>query len=254
MEKMKESKKVFIINAAGGNATALMVLNKPLKRKEYSEIGKKMMTDFSDYLVEQAGFLVLLNDHFEMSGGEFCGNAARAAALLFNYFKKVTSFTMSGFDGKIEIDISNKNSKKPVVSCYFPGLTTSYQNTDQGNIKIVDLGGIVHIVILGDFPKENYKKIHKKLTNEFSFTNRPAVGVIWLTKQKEKVRIDPVVWVKEIDSFFYESSCGSGSIAAAAISNCSKIIQPSLEEVTVELKDKGILLTSEMEVIYECRY
>lgn len=250
---MKKKRKVYIINAAGGNATAIMLLDVPLKRKEYSEIGEKMISDFNRFKVEQAGFLLMGSSHFEMSGGEFCGNAARAAALLLFRYGKEASFTMSGFNGLIKAELE-ESQDGPIIMCTFQNLNPQAQSTSNKKIKIVDLDGIVHIVISEKFPKDNYENIHKNLTADFNLKERSAVGVIWMNFVENKLKIDPVVWVKEINSFFYESSCGSGSIAAAVVSGYEEIHQPSGKIIEVSKNQSGISLKSEMEVIYEGKY
>ncbi|MCF7820049.1 MAG: hypothetical protein K9M44_01070 [Candidatus Pacebacteria bacterium] len=249
----KNINKVFVINAAGGNATAIMLLKEPLSREEYAKIGKRMMNDFESFQVEQAGFLLLDTMHFEMSGGEFCGNAARAAAMLFFDLRQSNKFTMSGFLGEIVSRVKYTSTDKKIaeVSCDFPSLNPVPQLTDIKNTKIVDLGGIVHIVVNDNFPKEDYQQIHTKLTERFNLQNKAAVGVVWYNISGNDARIDPVVWVKDIDSFFYETSCGSGSIAVASVSGAENIFQPSGEKIIVKINNEGVNLKSDMEVIYE---
>ena len=66
-----------------------------------------------------------------------------------------------------------------------------------------------------------------------------------------RVYIEPVVWVRAIDTFFHETSCGSGSIAVAASTGQQEIVQPSGETITVTISASGVELQSEMEVLSE---
>ncbi len=163
---------------------------------------------------------------------------------------------MSGFNGQIEAKITELQSKNNFfVSCYFKKMLiqTAKKEINNKEIWIVDLGGIIHVVLEDDFPKNSYQEIHNKITQELNLQNRKAVGVIWIKKiNTQKIIMHPVVWVNEINSFFYESSCGSGSIAVSKITNCSEIVQPSGEKITALIdKQNNVVLESEMEVIYE---
>ena len=94
-----------IITAAGGNATAIDILAAPLTRAAYAARGQALVATYAAQGVEQAGFLIRTANaaHFEMAGGEFCGNAARAAALLLAPQGGAVSFSMSGFAGITKI-------------------------------------------------------------------------------------------------------------------------------------------------------
>lgn len=115
----------------------------------------------------------------------------------------------------------------------------------------MDLGGIVHVVLEAAFPAaaEAFRARHRALCVQLDLAARSAVGVVWCERTHERVAIHPVVWVREVDSFFYESSCGSGSIAAAAVCGVGTVRQPSGREMDVTLDAAGIALASEMAVL-----
>lgn len=248
---------LHIISAAGGNATAIQVLELPLSRKNYELRGKGLMELGQQYNVEQCGFLVLgPENHFEMSGGEFCGNAARSVALLISQIDKKSevSFTMSGYSGTVKATISNNANKTPTVKCIFTDLDYSMMRksfTDE-NVTIVDLGGIVHVIFSSAFPLDSYEKMHRSVVDVLDFSGRSAVGVVWLKSDNDRIAIDPVVWVRAVDTFYYETSCGSASIAVAIMSNKSlvDIYQPSGQSISVRTLKNTIELESIMEVIY----
>jgi len=98
------------------------------------------------------------------------------------------------------------------------------------------------------FDKENYSRQAKSIIQKLNLLNLPAVGVIWFDDRQ----IHPVVYVKDIDTLFYENSCGSGSIAYgiyhAYLENKDglfnfDVVQKNKEivKVFVEIKDKIIL-------------
>jgi len=247
-------KDVQIITAADGNATAIQTIPTGLTRQEYANRGKSLMSETGSFGVEQCGFLVPADRHFEMSGGEFCGNAARAAAILFSqaFDKNVLEFTMSGAPKAIQAKVKHIADKKYDVSCLFKDLKAEAKKVMVAGqpATLVDLGGIVHVVIEADFP-DNYENQHRQITQELDLINREAVGVCWITKEGASVTMHPVVWVKDIDSFFYEGSCGSGTIAVGKVTGLNQVIQPTGKSIDVKFEENDIQLHSQMEITHE---
>lgn len=249
--------KRFLITAAGGNGTAMCVLDAPLTRAQYASQGAELGADFERFGAEQAGFLVLPDKHLEMAGGEFCGNATRATAVALYTLTgdRSPTYTVSGFDGIVKADVSRIDASNFRVTAVLPGLKVKTSNAIvRGNIpaEIVDLGGIVHVLIKEPFPDANaYRQWHREIVRELDLDNRDAVGVIWYRPDGGTVRIDPVVWVRAIDSFFYEQSCGSGSIAAGAVCGTPLVVQPTGKTIEAIINDSGVTLESDMEVTRE---
>lgn len=252
----------FIITAAGGNATAIERLAAPLSRAAYVIRGQALVNAHAAQGVEQAGFLIGTateaadSAHFEMAGGEFCGNAARAAALLLAPQGGTVSFSISGFAGQVEAEVVRRATDF-WVRCRLPGMQAVVQpvRLDDGSpAALVDLGGIVHIVLEAAFPTapDIYRAHHRALCARFNLSSRPAVGVVWCRRTSGSVAIHPLVWVREVDSFFYETSCGSGSIAAAAVCGTGVVRQPSGQAIDVILNATGITLASGMAVLDGC--
>jgi diaminopimelate epimerase len=259
MQKRNVSMKsrTFVITAAGGNGTAIRVLEHPLSRAEYASQGKQLLQEMENFGAEQAGFLIPENNHFEMAGGEFCGNGSRSAAILFSEIqqKPKVSFTVSGFNGTVTAKVTKTSDKIYFVEGIFPGLLAVRKDVVLSNNQpatIVDLGGIVHVVIEASFPSKAdvYRAIHHSITRELNFENRSCVGVIWIEHLKKAVKMHPVVWVKEVDSFFYEQSCGSGTIAVSKVTGIPSVIQPTGKKIEAEITPKAVVLKSEMEVVY----
>lgn len=245
-----------LITAAGGNGTAIRVIDEPLSRSEYEKSGKILESNMQQYGAEQAGFLVLQDRHFEMAGGEFCGNATRAAALLLARItgSSELSFTTSGFDGSVSAVVASQSSNICTVSCRFPGMPTVQQDVVlAGGQKavIVNLGGIVHVVIDNDFPKNpsDYTAAHQAINRQFRLDLFDAVGVIWYQWTGNSVTMHPVVWVKAVDTFYYETSCGSGAIAVAKVTGMSIVTQPTGKVIAVDFLPDAVVLGGEMQVI-----
>ena len=249
---------LYVITAAGGNATAIRLLEKPLSRAEYETRGRQLMSETESLGAEQCGFLLPADHHLEMSGGEFCGNASRAAAVLFSVLDNAerVHFTVSGFKGTVSGTVQPNGERGFLVECTFPGLpTTSNDVTVLENqaATLVDLGGIVHVVIRAPFPEDpkEYQRQHRSICRELKLEDRDAVGVIWIEEGNGSVTMHPVVWVKGIDTFFYETSCGSGTIAVGKTTGVRSIIQPSRQIINATISDGEVTLQSEMEITHE---
>jgi hypothetical protein len=254
---MLDSTTTAVIAAANGNGTAIEVIASPLTRAEYVRRGRILGENTERLGAEQAGFLVSSQSHFEMAGGEFCGNASRAAAVMFSKLRGADNveFTVSGFKGLVSATVDRRSDNEYYVRCRFPGMSVEVYPVEghEQTINIVDLGGIVHVVVESRFPAqaEIYRETHHHLTEELSLRERDAVGVVWIERKDDSVAIHPVVWVRSIDTFFYESSCGSGTIAACAVTGVSDIIQPTGKIIRAEVDGDFVTLESDMEVIHD---
>ena len=74
-----------------------------------------------------------------------------------------------------------------------------------------------------------------------------AVGVIFLSKNNE---MKPFVWVKDVDTFYEETACGSGSISSALAIQKSQnkkyyIKQPSGVVFEIKLSKNTIVISGE---------
>lgn len=254
---MANSTTTAVIAAANGNGTAIEVIASPLTRAEYVRRGRILGENTERLGAEQAGFLVSSQSHFEMAGGEFCGNASRAAAVMFSKLRGADNveFTVSGFKGLVSATVDRRSDNEYYVRCRFMGMSVGVYPVEghEQTINIVDLGGIVHVVVESRFPAqaEIYRETHHHLTEELSLRERDAVGVVWIERKDDSVAIHPVVWVRSIDTFFYESSCGSGTIAACAVTGVSDIIQPTGKIIRAEVDGDFVTLESDMEVIHD---
>lgn len=252
--KVKTRRK--LVTAAGGNGTAIEIINRPLSRSDYVSRGKILENDLEPFGAEQAGFLVLDENHFEMAGEEFCGNATRSAAVLLyqEKGKDDVSFTVSGFSGTVRALIEPLTNNLFFVKAVFSQMTVRAEEitlSDGTTASIVDLGGIVHVVIEGEFPNDEkvYTSRHRQIVSELNLEERDAVGVVWFQKKLDTVMMHPVVWVRSVDTFYYESSCGSGTIAVGKVTGASSVVQPTEKTISVEIGEDYVVLSSEMEVV-----
>lgn len=221
----------YSIYYPGGNTTALvnqLILNPALKKR----INDKIMA--VNPQVEQVGFLSQRSYRLEMAGGEFCGNATRCAA--FYYLK--------GQTGKIRLKVSGV-TKELMAGIDNQGNTWAEMPVKSVNKKfgfnIVTLEGITQIISYAKPGKQKAKTILKKLG---LLSSAPAAGVIFTQQQRKIIKIYPIVWVRDIKTFFYETACASGTAAVGMFESITTkkknitllIQQPSKFFISVSVK------------------
>jgi len=160
--------------------------------------------------VEQVGIILNVQNDictFRMVGDEFCGNACRCAAAYMktNYGKMKSRLFINALEVGGEADcLSSKITLKEKK------LIRKLTPRKDGSI-LVEMNGMT--IIVGDNPSlaENYDQIKTELAWEEPIP--PAIGVMYI--KKENNQLFPFVWVRDADTFFEETGCVSGSIAAA---------------------------------------
>ena len=229
MKKIKINNKevYFNIYNPGGNITALVI------NDNYNSIIKKKINDYilKEYkYVEQVGFIS--NNKLEMAGGEFCINALRCAIYYLSTINK--NLEINILDKKIEGSINSK-----YVSINFE-INKNINEIIKNNI--VNLDGI-SLIFLDD--KDN-KKLIKDINKAYEVISKKikninidskAIGIVLIDKNS----IYPFIWVKEIDTLYFETACGSASIAYALLKykNTNKtrfvVKQPSGYDVEIKI-------------------
>ena len=227
----------FVANPAG-NITIFVV--SPAERSEYKEIAERLLA-IDELHGEQVGFIKEGN-RMEMCGLEFCGNASRSFALW--YAKNRAGLTGKG---KVTVDVSGADAPIDVEV----DTNTNYTKLEMPMPKriimwedgiLVDLGGIMHLV-LWDVPAsaETFEKYKKEINDKY---NPPAMGVMFVNKKT--LEMTPVVYVRDVDTTYFEGSCGSGSVATAVALSMEKgpgeysfeLTQPAGKIVASIIKEK----------------
>lgn len=208
---MKKVIKNITILRPGGNDTAL-VPGINWSKKEKRVINDSIMEKYKN--VEQVGFVDLSKPDLQMAGGEFCGNATRSATFL----------TLKGQPGEIKIRVSGAKrllkagiNKEGKAWSEMPIYKNPKNISREGKYTIVPLYGITLVVIEQKekfINQETAKKEALKILEKFGLINSvPAAGVMFLYKKNGFYAIEPVVWVQDIKTFFYETACASGTTA-----------------------------------------
>ena len=231
----------------GGNLTALVNgCDYTLEQKK--NINKIIMEKYPQ--IEQVGFLSNDEKRLEMAGGEFCLNASRCA--IYEYSKRENneiSLSVSGTNQQLLGKLLNKNTVEVKMNI---GRKIDELIDKQTDLICINLSGIL-IAIMDekeskkyiDKLKENEKQTKeeiKKLIMEKINSSEKAVGIVLLEKIFNKIKINPIVWVKDIDTCFYETACGSGSLGLAIYNyflnkeEQTEIVQPSGYSINIKLE------------------
>ena len=195
----------FVRGDPAGNITFLVLT--PVPESARSAAARELLARCGG---EQAGFLVppiLGGDcRLEMMGGEFCGNALRVLGRWWAEGHPGTQRLrgeISGCGHPLEITVTAEHVRAEIP---LPEKITAFSGRDA-----VVFAGIVHLVGDGRVPtEEESRALTRRACEHFS---RPAAGVMTLDRNT----MTPVVYVRDTDTLYYESSCASGTAAAAAV-------------------------------------
>jgi len=173
----------------------------------------------------------------EMFGGEFCGNAARSAIWLLTGGKNyIGLIEVSGVDSPLTFKVRNG-----AVRLEMPVPSTGELVRPVKEGRLVQLGGIMQLVVTEPQDSLSPRQLLTSLLQEntYNLNNQPAVGVTYYDETSGRAEFS--VWVKEVNTVFDETACGSGTSAigiAQLWPNYSSVsidvIQPSGEIINTE--------------------
>ncbi len=213
-------KNIRILTANPAGNVTIFVLDK-FERSQYQGIATQLLA-IEELHGEQVAFVT--GEHsMEMCGLEFCGNASRSFALMLAKDRGINGdayveICVSGCDEPLSVFV---NTERNYTRIKMPNplsvkdLTFTYQKEDAdvvSPVKVVDFGGILHVIVTNQNPtRENFEYIKGRVYEKLS---PPAFGVMFF--DAEKNFLTPVVYVKDVDTTYFEGSCGSGATAVAA--------------------------------------
>lgn len=228
----------FVILRPAGNDTAL-VLNPIEDEQLRQQINNRILSKYPS--VEQVGFVNLSSKSSKliMAGGEFCGNAARCTAWIAQKGKPgEIALSVSGVDQVLRAGVTSDFSawsQMPVDGMInqivTPICTQSTKVTFEGITHVVIYDSKVSGLSEADLKQKAFNILEKQRLTKSVI----AAGVMFVTQTSPKVVLKPVVWVRDIQTLYYETACGSGTCAVgldfARKQNKSislSVIQPSL--------------------------
>lgn len=240
----------FTMVKPGGNNTALV--HDLIPRQYHGEIAKEVILK-KDTDGEQVGYLELSTlpktvCRLQMMGGEFCGNATRSTVMLIakafltgdvglNPFalEHITRsencldvpMEVSGYDGVLHaevvlddqnhiLDIFATMPVRPEATC-----TEKRQPTVNGKSfdgTLVHLYGISHLLIpesdgIAGLNRDARKQHAERILTEENLRDLEAAGVIFYTEHDGQYAIDPYVFVRDSNTMYAETACGTGTTA-----------------------------------------
>jgi diaminopimelate epimerase len=233
----------YNIYSPGGNDTALVlgiIDDKILKKRINNSIQEEHPN------IEQVGFTQQINDEYvlDMAGGEFCGNATMAAIYYF----------LNGRKGKLHISVSGTSKKlqggvnQNQTTWVEMPISQSFQSINLGKqFSVVRMDGIKYVIVETSNVPSDIKRLEKEaytiLKRSNFLSSGPASGVIFLYDINNRLRIDPVVWVKEMNTLSYETACGSGTTAVGLLKSLKEnrtiervVEQPSGSKINIKVK------------------
>ena len=150
----------------------------------------------------------------EMAGGEFCGNATRAFAMVMQQEMGVPSpstmrLEVSGCDHLVTA-FSDLKSGTAESEMPLPRSVRTVQVGGHSGV-LVDLEGIAHLVVEDVAPSLDFFQEVEPLFQEIP--GLEAYGVMFLNRSTSHVT--PLVKVPAANTLVWEGSCGSGSVASA---------------------------------------
>ena len=221
---MKNNTPYTLVDTAG-QTTA--VVDVPLPRSKQPAISKPIMKSIKD--IGQVCFIEKGTRYprLQMMGGELSVNGCAAGA--FYWLKKMdlkfARFETSGDGLIIDVKLQNDSTK----------LRFPKQIIKSVNKNFVRLAGINYVIIENLSPNRRLTSGRKRLLIKVA-GNQPASGIIYFKKNN----IIPLIYVKETNTFVWETSCGSGSIAYTLYSGRKLIRQPSGQILNISVSKKSI--------------
>lgn len=234
---MKKKVKIIVANPAG-NIT--IFVKDRFEREMYPQVAGQLLA-MDNLKGEQVAFILdtpscgRAEGKMEMCGLEFCGNGSRSFGLIKAKEMGIKGkgsvlVDVSGCDEILTIEVDTETDytkvKMPApvrmskidLSPLAIGATAA--TADMSEVPVVDFGGILHVVLCGvPATQEIFTIIKDYIVAKF---NPPAMGVMFCDGEMKKegdsliCQMTPVVYVKDVDTTYFEGSCGSGTTACAA--------------------------------------
>lgn len=228
---MKQNIRVRVANASG-NIT-IFVLDY-FDRSQYQDIATQLL-QIEELGGEQVAF-VTGEQSMDMCGLEFCGNASRSFALMLAEERQIEGTAkiqvqVSGCNEILGVDVDPAN-KYTRIKMPLPVSVEHLANTGIDFLDgacLIDMDGIMHVVVTDVEACDTNFVLAKDYVNKKYAP--PAMGVMFF--DSEKNFLTPVVYVRDVDTTYFEGSCGTGSTAVAAaftVEETSGIFQLELQQ------------------------
>lgn len=212
----------FIKADPAGNTTVFVLT--PVPPALRAQAARKIMSP-AGVGAEQVGFVS--EGRMDMMGGEFCGNASRSYGA-YLALRGPDGRTLRGFTGTQRVDVTVSGAREPLpvlvqglgednvcraaIRMPLPRSVTPLTDPVLGDCTLVCFEGIAHLLLPNREPRESDLAPARALAASLE-EEPPCVGLIYTAGE---TALRPLVFVRETGTLVWESSCASGSCAAAA--------------------------------------
>ncbi|MGE9984342.1 hypothetical protein [Desulfovibrio sp. SGI.169] len=252
----------------GGNTTLFF----PLDGRSAAEQARlaRLALDPQHLGGEQAGFVDPRQRRLRMAGGEFCVNASRAFGALLAFGENAPGPRQAALEGlpapARDADAAKEYHYEARVSGWPSPVRLSARGTHPhwrveaalrlpacpmrslaDGMTLVRLPGITHVLLnaaLHPFP-EDCETAATLLRQRLGLDGEAAVGAVWWRERQGQLDMLPLVHVRDAQTTFLESACGSGALALALSlfraggRRDFSILQPGGSALDVRLFDEG---------------
>ncbi|MBQ1691028.1 MAG: hypothetical protein II018_07150 [Firmicutes bacterium] len=214
MSKVKSKVRIQVADPAG-NIT--IFVHDRFDRSDYASVANQLL-DMTEFHGEQVCYILdLLGEggkppKMEMCGLEFCGNASRSFALIASKAQDLKGendilIDVSGSDEDLNVSVNTDTNYTKIL---MPRALRVFSEEIFGHpAQIADYGGIMHVVVRNiEASEETFVKYKEYINGKY---DPPAMGVMFWDEETKS--LTPVVYVKDVDTTYFEGSCGSGSTA-----------------------------------------
>ncbi len=198
-----------------GNRTVLV--ETPVDVRSQVPVAGQIMDAEPD--AEQVGFLSARPDgvSLRMAGGEFCGNAAMSAAVLYAADRGIASGAVpvdvwgTPVPVTVEVEALPDGSVRGTLSMPRPVSVGKERFPDGICRPVVRFPGISHVILEGTTDREAAEAAAPAWCG---FLGSECVGLMLYDREGETLR--PLVYVPSAGTMFWENSCASGTAAVGA--------------------------------------
>ena len=230
----------YILADPTGNMTLLV--ETPVPPAEQPAAAARLMAEVPE--AEQAAFLTACSDAhiaLRMAGGEFCGNAAMCAAVLYaeqtGLHAGLITVCVSGAEKPVTVEVLPHTDAGRRARVTMPRPLSIGTETLPGSLTlpVVRFPGICHVICEGE--KAPARKEAEALAPVWCRAlDAEALGIMLL--DTEAARLTPLVYVPAAGTLVWERSCASGTAAVGAF-----LAEQAGGEVTAALTQPGGVLT-----------
>jgi len=206
----------YILADPSGNTTAFVLT--PVPPALRPAVARQVMAALA---AEQVAFVH--DGRMDMMGGEFCGNASRSFALWQAYAApdglsllpappRQETVTVSGAAHPLTVSLSAEGGVfHAAIHMPLPRRVLPLAESPLGACTLVEYPGISHLVLENAVPgAEDVSHAHTLLSSHKAEDG--CFGLLYLSGSTMR----PLVYVRDTDTLIWESSCASGTCAAAA--------------------------------------